>query len=284
MWNSSGNKFTFYDKGDAFDLLPKGIYTLEYGPFNTMYLSKSKEKFEFPYKIYGHDGFPERVVKTFNEVTGNLGVMLCGLKGTGKTVQAEQIANISNLPVIVVSQQFDSGKDLIKFLSMVEQPVVVMIDEYEKIFGSSDGLLSLMDGAMSGSQRRLFVLTANDLFVADALLDRPSRIHYLKRFKNLGVDIIKEVVDDMLQFPEHRESVVEYLKNLEILTIDIVKTVLQEVNRFNESPEVFKDYLNISMRQPGRWDVKNENGSLLAEYVIASYRDPLQKKRRRRKH
>lgn len=277
MWNQSGSRFKFFEKADELEVLPPGIYTLEYGPFGSMFLDRTKDEFIFPYKLYGIDKFPERVIKTYQSTKSNLGVMLCGLKGTGKTVQAEQICNLSKLPVILVSKDFDKGQDLIHFLSDVNQEVVVMIDEYEKLFGKSDGLLSIMDGAMNAEYRRLFVLTANTLNISEAMIDRPSRIHYLKKFGNLDVLVIGEIVDDMLKFQQYRADVVEYLSALEIVTIDIVKTVIKEVNLFEEPPQKFKDILNVTVRNHVRWDVFDEEDECIAHYVISDYLDPFQK-------
>jgi hypothetical protein len=200
--------------------------------------------------------------------------MLCGLKGTGKTVQAEQICNLSERPVILVSQDFDKGSDLVYFLSLVNQEVVVLIDEYEKIFGKTENLLSIMDGVLNGTHRRLFVLTANTPHIADAMIDRPSRIHYMKRFSNLSIPVIREVVDDMLQYPEFKTDVVEYLSMLEIITIDIVKTVVREVNLFGEPPQKFKDILNVTVVNKMRWDVTNEKDETLLSYVTCDLIDP----------
>jgi broad-specificity NMP kinase len=277
MWSKNGNRYSHYEKSDEQEFLEPGIYTLRYGPFRSMYLTRDQDKFEFSYKLYGSDGFPERVVKKFQNIQTNLGVLLCGLKGTGKTVQAEQICNFSNLPVIVVTHDFEKGADLIEFLSTVNQEVVVMIDEYEKIFGKSDALLAIMDGILNGTSRRLFVLTANTPHISEAMLDRPSRIHYLKRFGNLEIPVISEVVDDMLKAVEFRAEVIDYLSALDITTIDIVKTVLREVNMFNEPPQKFKDILNVTIHDRARWTVTDEDGEVVIEYGVCQTINPFMK-------
>lgn len=276
MWAQSGNTYKYYEKSQEIEFLPPGVYSLHYGPFGSMYLEFMQKQFEFAYKLYGQDGFPERVIKTFNSGTSNLGVMLCGLKGTGKTVQAEQICNLSNLPVIVVAGDFNKGADLVSFLSYVDQEVVVMIDEYEKLFGKSDGLLSIMDGVLNGSHRRLFILTANTTAISDAMIDRPSRIHYMKRFGNLEVAVIAEVVDDMLaeDVKQYRNEVINYLAMVEIVTIDIVKTVVREVNMFKEPPQKFKDILNVTVYVKDRWSVWNSEGEELIKYGMSDLIDP----------
>lgn len=153
-----------------------------------------------------------------------------------------------------------------------------MIDEYEKIFKKSDGLLSVMDGAAASNYRRLFVLTMNSTMVADALLDRPSRVHYLKKFRNLDVGVIREIMDDLLEHKEFSQEIIEYLQSLSIVTIDIVKTVIEEVNRFKESPRHFKDILNISIARSGqRWNIYDANDVLLHENLYARISMPPKK-------
>jgi ATPase family protein associated with various cellular activities (AAA) len=279
MWSQNGSVFKLYEKSEELEFLPVGVYTLNYGAFGSMYLNMMKPEFEFPYKLYGEDGFPERVIKTYTNGVSNLGVLLCGLKGTGKTVQAEQICNLSKLPVILVSQDFDKGADLISYLSNVNQEVVVMIDEYEKLFGKSDSLLSIMDGAFNANSRRLFVLTANTMNISEAMIDRPSRIHYLKKFGNLAVKVIGEVVADLLDDQSFRSEVIEYLGALDIITIDIVKTVVKEVNLFQEPPQKFKEILNISYRNHARWDVFEEDNTPILEYVTCDLIDPFRDNR-----
>lgn len=279
MWSQHGNNFSQYQKSNELDHLPVGVYTLEYGPFGSMYLALQKDKFEFPYKIYGISGnFPQRVITKYQSSKANLGVLLCGLKGTGKTVEAEQICNLSDLPVILVVQDYNKGADLIHFLSTVDQEVVVMIDEYEKIFGKSEGLLSIMDGAQNTNNRRLFILTANTPYISDAMIDRPSRIHYLKRYGNLSSDVINEVVDDMLVNKEFHQEVVDYLLMISIVTIDIVKTVVAEVNLFNEPPQHFKNFLNVTLTDYARWDLVGEDGEPLMTFATADMTNPFAKK------
>jgi DNA-directed RNA polymerase subunit F len=270
MWSRNKTAHRQYSKADDTETLPVCIYELKYDPMGALYLDKQKDLYEFPYKLYGSDSFPERVITTFKDTNANLGVILSGTKGTGKTVQAKQICNLSGLPVILVTSDYEQGRDLATYLNTINQDVVVMVDEYEKIFKQGNGLLSVMDGASASNYRRLFLLTMNSTLIADALLDRPSRVHYLKKFRNLDVAIIREIMDDLLEHKEFSEEIVEYLQSLAIVTIDIVKTVIQEVNRFRESPHHFKDILNISIAKSGqRWNIYDDNGVLLHENMYA---------------
>ena len=62
----------------------KGIYEVKVS-MTGFYLSKIAEFFTFDYKLYGlNQKFIDYVLKTYENTTGNLGVLLDGIKGTGK--------------------------------------------------------------------------------------------------------------------------------------------------------------------------------------------------------
>lgn len=86
-----------------------------------------------------------------------------------------------------------------------------------------------MDGVYT-NYRRLFLLTTNDLSINENLINRPSRIRYVKEFKNLDLNIIKEYIKDNLIQLDYTDQVVDYLDTLEISTIDIVKTIIEDIN------------------------------------------------------
>ncbi len=242
----NGSAFTLRDAGNDVPRLPAHVYTVEPSDFG-LFLRHQQDEFTFPYKLYGSlDNFAERVATTYRATQGNLGILLNGIKGTGKTVQAEQICNLLELPVILVTNDFEG--ELVPFLNRIPDDIVVLIDEYEKIYKRSNALLSVMDGALRTKHRRVFLLTTNDACVSDSMLNRPSRLLYVKRFGNLEGAIIVEIVNDMLLEQEHRDAAIRFLGGLEIITVDIVKAVCAEMNRFGELPSAFKHILNISGR------------------------------------
>lgn len=244
QWANAGNKYFLQEVTNYTSAIAPGVYKLESTPTGQLFLSYSIKEFEFPYKIYGKDrSFIERVKRSYNHTAGNVGILLNGVKGTGKTVTAKQICNELNLPVIVVSDAFGGFVD---FLNEIQQDVVIFIDEFEKVYNEKDhALLSVMDGALTNGYRRAFILTTNATYINDNLKQRPSRIRYIKQYDNLSVDVINEVVDDLLIHKELRDSLVDYIAQLELITIDIVKAVIQEANIHNEGPDEFKDVFNV---------------------------------------
>lgn len=67
------------------DSIPVGIYSIKFNPMEGWSLEQTGEKFTFDYKVYGlQQQFVQHVLKTFKNTKGNLGILLNGVKGTGK--------------------------------------------------------------------------------------------------------------------------------------------------------------------------------------------------------
>ena len=261
-WNKSGNNFSIGDVTNQINELPVGVYTLNNSMFG-FYLERIEDSFEFNHKLYGLETrLIDRVVTTWKGTDRNLGVLLNGLKGTGKTVSAKVICNQLNLPVILVNMNPEGG-GIPEFLNEIQQEVVVFIDEYEKVFGEDSELLTVMDGVLTGTSRKLFLLTTNKTYINDNMLQRPSRIRYFKTFKDLSPAVIEEIVDDTLNNRKFKHDVISAISNLEIITIDIVKSIIEEVNLHNESPTEFMDVFNVK-KITGKYTLyqitKDENG------------------------
>lgn len=263
VWSKSGSSYRLSEISHQQQTLPTGIYRLEYNEaFGFFHLDHVQDKFSFPYKIYGVEReFIQRVKKSWDNTTGNMGVLLNGLKGTGKTVTAELICNELDLPVILVQKHYGG---LVTFLNSIQQDVIVFIDEYEKVYNKYDNsLLSVMDGAFRTDSRKMFLLTTNELNIEKNMLQRPSRIRYIKSYTDLTLDIIMEVVDDKLVHTHLREQTIKMISELPIITMDLVKAVVEEVNIHHEDPALFKDIFNVSGDQSDIYNVfiLNEDGS-----------------------
>jgi hypothetical protein len=213
------------------DTVPAGIYNLGVS-MTGWYLEKYADKFTFDYKMYGlQTEFCNHVLKTYQNTSGNFGIMLTGTKGTGKTVTAKTLANDFNLPVIIVKDMGDSNQSMIEYLSGFNFDCVLFLDEFEKNFSDKDStILQIMDGVYNIGYRKIFLLTTNELTVNENLLGRPSRIRYVKRFGNLELKTIEEYLDDELKVPEARQELIDFIDTLTISTIDILKTIVNEVN------------------------------------------------------
>ena len=250
IWLQDGNIFS---QGSATTVshpegLPKGIYEVKLS-MTGFYLSKIAESFTFDYKLYGlNQKFIDYVLKTYENITGNLGVLLDGIKGTGKTVTAKELCNRLQLPVILVqSMGNDTNSKLIKYLSTsIDFDCIFFFDEYEKEFKNSSDVLSFMDGTYNSIYRKVFLLTTNELNVDPNLLGRPSRIRYKKSFNNLSEEVTREILNDILEDKTAIEKVIELTHSMNIITIDLIKAIATEINIHGvESLPDIKETFNI---------------------------------------
>lgn len=248
----------FYPCGD-FKLYPtpgSGVFNLVKSP-NPMDgrigLEKIADRFEFPFKIYdlGINDFIQKVKHTWNseifEKSGqNLGIILNGVKGTGKTIGAKILCNEINIPVINISYPIPG---MLEFIQSLEFECVVLLDEAEKTFPSGDLnssqlLLKMIDGVMNKS-RKLYILTTNTLDINDNLKGRPGRIRYIQNFRNITPKAVDEYLADNLVRKEAIESIYDLLNSLEVSTIDTLKSIVDEANVYGTVSD--SSNLNLTM-------------------------------------
>lgn len=260
-WRVINDCFFLEDNSSKIASLAYGIYDLQFDTNKGLFLRKIDNGFDFPFKVYGLEAdLIRRVKKTWDNTNGNLGILLNGRKGTGKTVTGEIIAEQLKIPVILIGHNYGG---LQSFLAEIDQDVTIFIDEYDKVFsgnideeewdadnnkGTSTTLLSLMDGVYKTSYRKMFILTTNRKWVNENMLGRPGRIRYVKEFNDLESDQVQEIMDDMLKKPEWRKPIVDFLKPLDLITVDVVKSVVTEVNLFDEDPKVCCKNMNLQFK------------------------------------
>lgn len=238
------------------DLLDSGIFQINQDPqTGELFLVRIADNFHFGFKLYGLDNrLITHVIDTYYKqpVKRNLGVLLNGAKGTGKTVTAKVLSNELSLPVILCERPYPG---LSNFLASINQDCIFFFDEFEKNFRmkcddgedcAGEDLLSIMDGVYNANHCHVFLLTTNELKVNDNLISRPSRIRYLKSFGDV-VDkkILEEFIDDNLNYPEYKDEIMEFIDTLTMATIDIVKSIVEEVNIHNCGIASFKDFFNV---------------------------------------
>lgn len=254
LWHQKNNCFYFRHSSTIHEKLPNDVFYVRLTPQNEIYLEQRPEFSTFSHKLYDIDkDFIDHFEKTFDNTVENIGVLLNGIKGTGKSVTAKLLCEMlrqKGLPVVVVDTVFNG---IVDFLSNVTQPYVIFIDEYEKVFTREKGndtlLLTLMDGVHSTQHRRIFVLTSNLLAINENLIERPGRIRYLKEYQQMKLETIQLIVDDLLKHTHLKKDVMTFLSTLELLTIDVIISVVKEVNIHEKSPKEFMSFFNIKQKK-----------------------------------
>jgi hypothetical protein len=128
---------------------------------------------------------------------------------------------------------------------MIEQPTVILFDEFEKVYDKEDQerMLTLLDGVYPS--KKLFVLTCNDKWRVDThMRNRPGRIFYSLDFKGLEQDFIIEYCEDNLVNKEHIQGVCRVAAMFDQFNFDMLKALVEEMNRYNESPSESMKMLN----------------------------------------
>jgi hypothetical protein len=245
----NGEKFSFADITGTYDKLPIGNYMLKYSEREGFFLIK-KEQFVMPSKVYGDQSIVNRWLTSWKHNSHkNLGILLTGLKGSGKTITAQKFCIDSNLPVIIISSGF-SGSDFVDFITNPKLgECIIFIDEFEKIYSEYDrdnaqhDLLSIMDGNFS--TKLIFLLTVNNENLNEYLVNRLNRIKYRKSYSDLEFETMEAVINDMLINKSHRESIYEFFEKVNMRTFDLLTNLIKEMNLFNEDAITCGMHLNL---------------------------------------
>lgn len=252
---NTGSTYRIYtDDLKTFDKLPVGTYEVAFHPMQGFWLER-KDNISLAEKIYGvHEKKAEKILSSFKLTSRNLGVILSGNKGIGKSLTAKLICQKSiaeGYPVILVN---DCIKGVASYIADIKQEVVVLFDEFDKTFktnkrdengGDQDEFLTLFDGLDQG--KKLFVVTCNNLSdLSDYLVNRPGRFHYHLRFEYPTMDEIKEYLSDKLdeKYWGEIDEVVKF-SNITDLNYDCLRAIAFELNLGTPFKEAIKD-LNIT--------------------------------------
>ena len=173
--------------------------------------------------------------------------MLTGEKGSGKTLLSKSISELARtqgIPTIVINQPW-CGEGFNAFMQMIEQPTIVLFDEFEKVYDRDDQekMLTLLDGVYPS--KKLFILTCNDRWRVDQhMRNRPGRIFYMLDFKGLEQDFIVEYCNDNLNAKEHIETICRIACLFGQFNFDMLKAMVEEMNRYGETPQEVLKLLN----------------------------------------
>lgn len=230
--------------------LPAGFHSIGFHPMRG-YFFRDAPAMELPSKLYGSTVVhSERVRHTFKTRPGNTGALFVGEKGSGKSLLMRHICVElvkEGLPVVMVNEAH-CGESFNQFLMSLTQPVVLAMDEFEKIYDDNDQvkILSLMDGVFPS--QILFLLTVNDVdLVTQYMKNRPGRLFYRLTFEGLEAEAIVGYATDNLKAPTDSaiNSILMVAQIVGKFNFDMLKALVEEMNRYNEPAHEAVKWLNI---------------------------------------
>lgn len=252
-------------KKEALDIkeqLPAGNYVIKKDEMTGQLFLEQIDKFEIKGKIYGDTvKRADRILYAFEDRPATTGVMLTGEKGSGKTLLAKMLSVKGyerGMPTIVINAPW-CGDQFNAFIQSIEQPVIVVFDEFEKVYDEQEqeAMLTLLDGVYP--TKKLFILTCNDKCrVNQHMRNRPGRIFYSLEYKGLESDFIREYCEDNLNAKEHIEKIVGIAGTFDQFNFDMLKALVEEMNRFGETPQEAMTMLNAKPEygNDGRYKIK----------------------------
>ena len=220
--------------------IPPGTYTLGFDPENVPggFFLKRINNFTLPAKIYGNNNkYSDIILNNFlKETTRPTTAALAGLKGSGKSLCSKEIcikALERDIPTIVIGQDY-AGPGLNTWLQNINQPCIVFIDEFEKVYSEQkkrDQLLTLLDGAYNS--HKLFLLTMNAPLNNEKFpyfFNRPGRVYYNIAFGPITQDVIREYCEDHLVDKTKLNEILTFTNRFSEFTIDILTILVKELN------------------------------------------------------
>jgi energy-coupling factor transporter ATP-binding protein EcfA2 len=235
---------------DVQTILPSGTFVVKWDQMTNEFYLESVSDFELPSRFFGEVGkWTDRILETFEKRTVSTGVLLTGEKGSGKTLLTKNIASRARTekgyPTIIVNEPHHGSK-FNSFVQSISQPVVIVFDEFEKVFDSDEqqGLLTLLDGVYP--TKKLFCFTCNDGYRVTSLMkNRPGRLFYAIDFHGLSTEFIAEYCEEVLIDKQHIPDIIKMTMLFGSFNFDMLKALVEEMNRYRETPQEALALLNI---------------------------------------
>ena len=250
----------YNDTVATYDRLPAKTYIIRFAKLSGFYLDEYSDIDVAEDRIYGnHVQKAQKVLRSFGQFGRNLGVILSGNKGIGKSLFARLLSGEAlknDIPVIIVDK-YISG--IASYIETIDQNIMVLFDEFDKTFGDvkvPDGeveaqaaLLGLFDGITSG--KKLFVITCNDIRkLSDFIVNRPGRFHYHFRFEYPSAEEIKTYLYDKLDKSRHSEieHIIAFSRKVD-LNYDCLRAIAFEINNGESFQDAISDLNIINLSQ-----------------------------------
>ena len=243
---------------DMVKFLPPATYTVGVNPMTKEIYLIEVDNFTLPTALYGTiESDTDRVLNTYVTRPTSTGVMLAGEKGSGKTLFAKTLSvkarERMGMPTVIINIPL-SGDGFNKFIQDIDQPCVILFDEFEKVYNNKDSqqsILTLLDGTYP--TQKLFVLTCNDKYaVDDNMRNRPGRLFYMLDFTGLEESFVREYCARNFkpEYQEYTDDVISLMPIIKAMNFDMLASMVEEINRYGDRPQQAVRMLNV---KPDSW-------------------------------
>lgn len=232
----------------VYEKLPVATYMCSYS-MDVGYFLTVVPDFTLPSRIYGDaERMADRFLNTFSQRGGTTGVLLSGLKGSGKslTMKATAIKGAKlGLPTIIVSSPF-CGDNFNKFIQSIDCEAILLFDEFEKVYDETQQklLLTLLDGV--STTKKLVIMTVNNTVKVNGhMKNRPGRLFYNINYSSISNEFIRDYCGERLNDKNKIETIVSAASIIGEFNFDMLQALVEELNRYNESVKDALHILNI---------------------------------------
>ena len=250
--NTGSTLRIFPDDLTVTDTIPVGTYQIQFNEMMGYSLVKTND-FVHTGRVYGdHLNLVDKISSRYELAERNFGTILGGRKGTGKSMTARIISEKlieRGIPTIMVT---DNTPGLSRFLQSIEQPVFVLIDEFEKVFPCNDdgdeqaAFLSVFDGFHPN--KHFYLITINEYDKLNKyFIGRTGRFYYDITFGKLSMDEIKDYIQDTVEEQYIKPTLVSLLYRLNT-NYDQLNAISRELN-LGENIENILKYLNLGLHE-----------------------------------
>lgn len=251
-FNRNGDELTIAPRSsDVVENPSSGVWEFKIEENQPIRLIKDNEfKYTFPKKMYGDvELLGDLILQRWINRVNNTGVMLSGPQGVGKSMMSQYIVNkaIKDMDAVVI--KFTTAitrKDVFDFIASIKVPVIIDIDEFEKIYGWEEQMKILTYMSGGSLQGVLWLLTVNEVRrVGNYFFHRPDRIYFHIKYKNVSMDTVETIIDERLKVKKFRQDTLRAIATFSIRTYDTILSFIDEINLSKKSPEKVMSYLNI---------------------------------------
>lgn len=262
---SHGDNYEIYtNELETMGALPNATFKVNFNPMSGFSLVKTTDFENQEEKIYGtHLQKIDKLLRSYDAFSRSLGLILSGDKGMGKSLFVQLLSEAAiakGLPVIIVNKAIPGVGE---FIEKIDQEVLVVFDEFEKIFPirseggaeSQEDLLGLFDG--TSQRKRLYAITVNKVFgLSDYMLNRTGRFHYHLRFDYPTAEETAVYLKDKVKpaYVDEIKQVVAFSRRVK-LNYDTLRAVAFELNQGYPFTEAIDD-LNIINTETQYYDVQ----------------------------